>query len=183
MTKSEDRMTNQTTICLAGLAAMLAAAASGCGLFVKSPPPKPQLYAVEGRVIDAQTGNGMLNVRVMVRATIPAMANATGLPPMSGKAPALGGQILMTGYGMTGTEGRYRVELSEGFEIARLATQIRVEVSAPGYLAEGADMPIPKADQAAYKAPDILLSRAYRLPPAPLPGPTPTAPEKAIPWK
>ena len=156
---------------------------AGCGLFVKSPPPKPQLYTVEGRILDAQTGKPMANARVMVRATIPAQVNTTGLPPISGHMPSLGGQMLMTGYGITGPDGTYQVELSEGFQIARLASEIRVEASAPGYLAAGTDMPIPKTDEPAYKAPDILLIRASRLMPTPLPGITPTAPEKAIPWK
>jgi|WetSurMetagenome_2_1015567.scaffolds.fasta_scaffold669919_1 hypothetical protein len=152
-------MSRRLTLRLAALAAALAVATAGCGLFGLSAPRKPSLYTVEGRVFDAATHKPIQSARIMVRATIPAVTNATGMPPLSGKAASLGGQMIMSGYGLTDTDGRYSVELSEGYQIARTATQIRIEASAPGYLAGSTQLSAPTSAEPSYDAPDIILTR------------------------
>jgi hypothetical protein len=132
---------------------------AGCGLFGKPAPRKPNLYTVEGTVLDAMTQKSIHSARVMVRATIPSVTNTTGLPPIRGKMPSLGGQMLMTGYGVTDTNGKYRIELSEGYQIVRTATRIRIEASAAGYTAGSTELPAPQTEKSSYEAPDIILVR------------------------
>ena len=132
-------------VCLALLAA------SGCSLFA---PRKPLLYRVEGRVVDAATRQPAANVRVRLAARIPTDF----------------GLRTLTAYGMTGHDGTYDIELSEGFTVLRSAQAIRLEASKGGYGAASTDLPIPAKRESVYKVPDLYL--------APV-GP----PEKPIPWK
>jgi hypothetical protein len=131
------------------LAAATLAAAGGCGV-PASPPRKPNLYEVRGRVVDADTGQGVADARVRVRATIPA---------------AVGDQILAA-YAMTRSDGTYRAELAEGFDVVRLASEVHVVATKNGYIPGGADLPPPEKDRPYYEAPDVVMTRGH-VPPAP----------------
>jgi len=177
----------------------LAHLAAGCGPLMHPAPEKPDLYRITGRVADAQTRQGLPNVRVLLRVTI-----LTDLGPRA-----------LISYGYTGANGSYRVEVSEGFAVVREAVQIRLEASGRGYKPAAIDLPPPAKPQKVYPVPDILLApgnlpRATTLPsgvtipgyttaPGATPPPGPPAgprilpprvggqpkkpPEPAIPWK
>jgi len=137
----------------------------GCGPLRWPAPRKPDLYRVAGRVVDAQTRQGLANVRVLLRATI-----LTDFGPRP-----------LASYGYTGANGSYSVEVSEGFAVVHHAVQIRLEASGRGYKPAAVDLPPPARPQKVYPAPDILLvpgdlPRATTLPPGvTIPG-YPTAP-------
>jgi hypothetical protein len=142
-------------VCLALLAA------SGCSLFA---PRKPLLYRVQGRVVDADTRQPAANVRVRLAARIP-----TDFGPRT-----------LTAYGMTGHDGTYDIELSEGFAVLRSAQAIRIEVSKGGFGATAIDLPIPAKRESVYKAPDLYLAPVVRGDTA---VPRTRSPEKPIPWQ
>lgn len=119
------------------IAALLAA--SGCSLFA---PRKPLLYRVQGRVVDAATRQPAANVRVRLAASIP-----TDFGPRT-----------LTAYGMTGHNGTYDIELSEGFAVLRSARAIRLEASKSGYGATSTDLPVPGKKEDVYKVPDLYLA-------------------------
>jgi len=174
---NEARMTNDETVCARALQPFniyhltfiisVLLGMAGCGRVV---PRKPLLYCVQGRVIDAETKQGLPRARVLVRAAIPT---------------AMGLRIL-SAYGLADAGGRYEVELSEGVEVLREATYIRVDASADGYLASWAEVPVPMEEQAAYRAADIVL-RKGEPPPAPQPpvpyGSAEPPRTRPIPWK
>ncbi|MBM4017358.1 MAG: hypothetical protein FJ288_03375 [Planctomycetes bacterium] len=112
-------------------------------------PPKPDLYRVTGRVIDAPTKQGLGGVRLLLRAAIP-----TDLGPRT-----------LAAHGYTSATGTYSVELSEGFDVLRTAMGIRLEASKRGYLPVMVDLPPPAPGQKAYPVPDIVLAPGD-LPPA-----------------
>ena len=141
------------------IAALLAA--SGCSLFA---PRKPLLYRVQGRVVDAATRQPAANVRVRLAASIP-----TDFGPRT-----------LTAYGMTGHNGTYDIELSEGFAVLRSARAIRLEASKSGYGATSTDLPVPDKKEDVYKVPDLYLTPVVRGAPA---VPRIHSPEKPIPWK
>jgi len=170
MTNSEARMTNQTTmpngetgrsaagysswplrhsfvirITIFVMAALLAA--SGCSLFA---PRKPLLYHIQGRVVDAATRQPATNVRIRLAALIP-----TNLGPRT-----------LTAYGITGHDGTYDIELSEGFAVLRTAQAIRLEASKSGYGTTSTDLPIPGKKEDIYKVPDLYLAPVVRGAPA-----------------
>jgi hypothetical protein len=169
------------------LMAAAAGLAAGCGTLWVPVPDKPQLYRIEGRVLDATNQTPVANARVMLRAAIPQQLITQGLPVIDNVKPGGGGAIQMTGYGFTRSDGTYDVELSEGFEIVKTAKIIRVEVSAAGYLSGSVDIPPPTQPAKVYKVPNVFLPAAPRsatgrpLPLGTRPSPTPT--EKAIPWQ
>jgi hypothetical protein len=142
----------------------------GCGPLIRPAPEKPDLYRVTGRVVDAQTRQGLANVRVLLRVTI-----LTDLGPRA-----------LASYGYTGANGSYSMEVSEGFEVVRHAVQIRLEASGRGYKPAAVDLPPPAKPEKVYPAPDILLApgdlpRATTLPPGvTIPGYT-TAPGATTP--
>jgi len=148
----------------------LAHLAAGCGPLMHPAPEKPDLYRITGRVADAQTRQGLPNVRVLLRVTI-----LTDLGPRA-----------LISYGYTGANGSYRVEVSEGFAVVREAVQIRLEASGRGYKPAAIDLPPPAKPEKVYPAPDILLApgdlpRATTLPPGvTIPGYT-TAPGATTP--
>jgi hypothetical protein len=141
---------------------------AGCGPLIRPAPEKPDLYRITGRVADAQTRQGLPNVRVLLRVTM-----LTDLGPRA-----------LVSYGYTGANGSYSVEVSEGFEVVRQAVQIRLEASGRGYKPAAVDLPPPANPEKVYPAPDILLApgdlpRATTLPPGvTIPG-YPTAPGPA----
>jgi len=152
-----------------GLVLGLLALASGCGTPTSR---KPNLYEVRGRVLDATTGQGIINARVRLRAAIP-----TG-----------GFGQTLVGYAVSGVDGTYAVELSAKFDVMRYARAIEVYVSKSGYVPAGADLPPPAKKQPHYKAPDIALApgRAPQPPPDPSRLGVPvTEPRRAnpLPWK
>ena len=135
----------------------------GCGPVHRSPPPKPVLYRIQGQVIDARTGHAVAGARILLRAAIPV---ETGTQTISS---------VLTSYGITGADGRYDVELSEGFDVVRAATRIRLEAQAEGYLAETRDLPVPAVKEKVYRVTDLSLIPG-RPPPAKnprIPGVTP----------
>jgi len=153
------------------LGALAIALVAGCRL----PPPqprKPKLYEVRGRVIDADTQQGVPGVRVRVRATIPVGAGAQYL----------------TSYAVSSVDGTYRAELSEGFDIVRYAVEIRVDASKEGYIAGGADLPPPAKKRDYYPVPDIVIKRGRIARPPPdlkglgIPLIEPPPPD-TLPWK
>ena len=150
------------------LASLLVA---GCH-FPPPQPRKPNFYEVRGRVIDADTGQGVSGARVRLRATLAGPAGAQHL----------------TSYAVTQSDGAYRAELSATFDLVQHAAEIRLDASKQGYIPGGADLPPPEKKRDYYRAPDIVVQagRAPR-PPADLDGlgvpilePPPPDP---LPWK
>jgi hypothetical protein len=141
----------------------------GCGLNLKPPPPKPQLYRVQGRVLDATTRQGLASARVLLRAAIPTELDTRALAAVAGPAPQGRGAVQLTAYAYTSASGEYRVELSEGFEILRSAARIRIEVSKGGYLVAGMDLPPPGRPEKVYGVPDILMAPGDPAPASSLP--------------
>jgi len=141
---------------------------AGCGpLFQR----KPLLYRVQGRVFDAKTKQGLANARVLLRAAMPGPA----------------GTQFLSAYGIAGPTGAYDVELSEGFEVLRQATHIRIEASLRGYLAAGYDLPPPAKKEDVCRVPDIFLAPGSPYPsgiPRELNVPTrPSRQKSPLPWK
>jgi hypothetical protein len=181
-------------------ATLLAAQAAGCGNLFHTTPSKPQLYRVEGRVLDSVTRQGLARARVLLRATVPTQMNSQALTAAGSPDARGGGVVQLSNYGMTDANGAYAVELSEGFGIVQHASRIRVEASLAGYVAGGIDLPIPIRDQPLYKAPDLFMAEGWLSPPSTLPrgvfvpglpsapgtgapgGPRPKRPNP-IPWK
>ena len=147
--------------------------AGGC---LRPPPSKPQTYFVKGRVVDAATGQGLPYARVLLRAAIPTDR----------------GPQILSSYSFTGAQGAYEAELSEGFDVVRAATHIRVDAARDGYSPGGVDLPAPTQKESVYMAPDIVLAPRgdAALPPAAtpqVPG-VPTFPQgparpNPLPWK
>ena len=113
--------------------------------------PRPDLYRLRGRVLDAETGRGLGDARLRLRATI-----ATDLGPK-----------VFSAYGMTGPDGAYEMELGAGYDALRLAGRIRLDVGKSGYATGGAEIPPPARKQKVYAAPDVVLQRAESKPFAP----------------
>jgi len=130
--------------------AALALLAPGCH-WPRPRPRKPNLYEVRGRVVDADTGQGVADVRVRLRATIAGPAGAQHL----------------TSYAVTQSDGTYRAELSAGFDLVRRATEIRLDASKQGYIAGGADLAPPAKERDYYKAPAIVVQPGRSPPPPP----------------
>ncbi len=131
---------------LAWVALWLAAGAGlawpGCRA-LRPPPRKPNLFEVRGRVVDAETGQGLAGVRVRVRATL---------------AGPAGDQIL-SAYAVTRADGTYAAELSATFEVVRHAREIRIDASKDGYVPGGTDLPPPTKPRDWFKVPDVALRR------------------------
>ena len=144
------------------------AVAAGCGTPASR---KPALYQVRGRVVDAETKQGVSGARVLLRATL-----HTGI-----------GTQILSSYGVAGTDGKYSVELSEPFETVRHAAKIRIDVSKRGYAPGWAELPPPARKERFLQVPDIVLGRAGGpAPPTPPPaGVLRKAPPKRnpLPWK
>jgi hypothetical protein len=119
----------------------------GCG------PSKPQLYSVRGRVVDAATRQGVVQAKLLLRALL-VEANKEGLAASA----------TLMAYGFTEADGTYSVELSQGFDVLRRASAIRLEASAPGYGTATMDVPAPTKKEEFYKLPDILMVRAVASP-------------------
>jgi hypothetical protein len=115
-------------------------------------------------VIDARTGQPVAGARLLLRAAIPI---ETG---------AMTTSSVLTSYGTSGADGRYDVELSEGFGVVRVATRIRLEAQAEGYLAEARDLPVPAVKEKVYRVPDLSL-----IPGVPPPAKNPRIPGVRIP--
>ena len=150
--------------------------------------------------MDGLTRQGLAKVRVLLKATVPTQFNAQALSA-AGSTDARGaGKVQLSSYAVAEEDGSYTVSLSEGFEIVRNATQIRLEASLPGYAAAAIDMPLATKDEPFYKAPDIFMAEGWLSPPSTLPrgvfvpglpsapgtgapgGPRPKRPNP-IPWK
>lgn len=110
--------------------------------------PRPDFYVLRGRVLDAETGRGLGDARLRLRAAV-----ATGLGPR-----------VFSAYGVTAPDGTYELELAEGYEALRLAGRIRLDVGKSGYATGGAEIPPPARKQKRYAAPDVVLQRAESEP-------------------
>jgi hypothetical protein len=110
--------------------------------------PRPDFYVLRGRVLDAETGRGLGDARLRLRAAI-----ATDLGPK-----------VLSAYGMTGPDGAYEMELGAGYDALRLAGRIRLDAGKSGYATGGAEIPPPATKQKAYAAPDVVLKRAESKP-------------------
>lgn len=148
---------------------VLAFLSCGCGNLFHTTPAKPQLYRVQGRVVDGLTRQGLGKARVLLRATIPMQLNAQALAAAGSPDAQGGGAVQLSNYGVTDEDGSYTVELSEGFGVVRNASRIRLEASLPGYAAAGIDMPVPTKDDPVHKAPDLFLARGSLAPASTLP--------------
>jgi len=113
--------------------------------------PRPDFYRLRGRVLDAETGRGLGDARLRLRAAI-----ATGLGPR-----------VFSAYGITAPDGSYELELGAGYDALRLAGRIRLDAGKAGYTTGGAEIPPPAAKQKVYTAPDIVLQRTELKPFAP----------------
>ena len=103
--------------------------------------PRPDFYRLRGRILDAETGRGLGDARLRLRAAI-----ATGLGPR-----------VFSAYGITAPDGTYELELGEGYDALRLAGRIRLDVGKTGYATGGAEIPPPARKQKAYAAPNVVL--------------------------
>ncbi len=155
---------------LAGAGVLLGLVAlAGCGMPASR---KPALYQVRGRVVDAETKEGVSGARVLLRAAL---------------RTNLGMQVLSS-YGVADADGKYSVELSEPFETVRHASQVRIDASKQGYVTHGTELPPPARKQPFHPAPDILLRRTSGPGPPSVPPPAGIlrkAPPKTspLPWK
>ncbi len=146
------------------------AVAAGCGMPASR---KPALYQVRGRVVDAETKQGVSGARVLLRAAL-----RTGI-----------GTQILSSYGVADADGNYSVELSEPFETIRHAAQIRIDVSKRGYAPGGTELPPPAAKERFLQVPDIVLGRAGGPAPPSVPLPAgilpraPTRRKSPLPWK
>ena len=128
---------------ISGFAILLAAlACTGCF------SPRPDFYILRGRVLDAETGHGLAQARLRLRAAI-----ATGLGPK-----------VFSAYGITAPDGSYELELGAGYDALRLAGRIRLDAGKAGYATGGAEIPPPAKKQKVYAAPDVVLQRAELKP-------------------
>jgi len=112
-------------------------ASVGCG------PKKPELFRVRGRIVDAETKQGLSGVKVLLRAGIPTGVGATTLKS----------------FGLTGADGRYDVELSEGFGVLRTAAEIRLDAAKQGYGPVSVGVPVPLRPAPFIPLGDIVLTR------------------------
>jgi len=113
--------------------------------------PRPDFYRLRGRVLDADTGQGIAQARLRLRAAV-----ATNLGPR-----------VFSAYGITAPDGTYELELGTGYDALRLAGRIRLDVGKSGYATGGAEIPPPAGKQKAYAAPDVVLQRTELKPFAP----------------
>jgi len=113
---------------------------------------RSDVYRLRGRVLDAETGQGMDRVHLRLRALVP-----TSLGPK-----------MLSAYGLTGPNGTYELELGAGPDVIGEALRIRLDAGKPGYETGGADIPVPAGRQGAHTAPDIALRPE---PPTPFPPP------------
>ena len=113
--------------------------------------PRPDFYRLRGRVLDPDTGRGLGDARLRLRAAV-----ATNLGPK-----------VFSAYGITAPDGSYELELGAGYDALRLAGRIFLEAGKPGYAPGGAEIPPPAAKQKAYAAPDVVLQKAELKPFAP----------------
>jgi len=127
------------------MAVCLIALAAGCQ---PQAGRKPQLYCLRGRVLDAETGEGLPRARLWLRAGI-----STAFGPRS-----------LAAAGITKTDGTYELELGEGFDVVQLAHAIHASAGKPGYAPKTADLPTPTKARRFYVAPDIILSKAKAKP-------------------
>jgi hypothetical protein len=178
-------------------------ATTGCGSMFQD-KSKPTLYRVTGRVLDPFSKKPLVNVRLQLRAAIPIATDIGRLPARGGVQPRDPNQdylswvikrqpvdrvqprdsskTYLVANGFTRANGTYDLELSEGFEVLRSATDIRIEAFLGGYEIGTMDMPVPNKPQKSYAAPDLYLSpRLPAAPPTNIPRSNP--PEKPIPWK
>ena len=166
---------------------LVAVALSGCGNLFHTTPSKPQLYRVEGRVLDGLTRQGLGKVRILLKATIPTQLNTQALAAAGSPDAQGSGAVQLANYAMTAEDGSYTVELSEGFQVVRSAARIRVEASLPGYSPGAIDLPVPSRDEPVHEAPDLLLMEGAPAPPSTLPRGVflPGIPSQPgpIPWK
>jgi len=134
---------------------------------------KPALYQVRGRVVDAETKQGVAGARVLLRAAL-----RTGI-----------GTQILSSYGVADADGKYSVELSEPFETVRHAAQIRIDVSKRGYAPGWAELPPPARKERFLQVPDIVLGRAGGPAPPSVPLPAgilrkaPPKRKSPLPWK
>jgi hypothetical protein len=155
-------------------------AAAGCGM-PRQTEPKPDLYRVAGRVLDAHTKEPLTNVRIRLRAVLPVNFDASRLPVYGDKKPTGSGTIPLTSYGYTKADGKYEVELPEKPEVIQRAIEIQVDASIGGYELGTCDVPPPLKPQPVYTVQDI-----YLVPRSPTGQPAGTRPNpvtKPIPWK
>jgi hypothetical protein len=124
------------------------AMATGCG------PSKPALYSLRGSVVDAGTKQGVSQVNLVLRALV----------VREGGAVATRATTTLVAYGMTDTDGKYEIELAEGFDVLRQARQIRLEASKNGYSLAAMDIPPPNRKEDFYKLPDVLMVRNNAVP-------------------
>ena len=149
--------------------AALAVVSAGCG---PGADRKPQLYRLTGRIIDGETRQGVPSVRLLLRAVIP-----TSL-----------GKRTLAAYGVTDADGKYDVELSEGFAVLHYADSILLEAAKPGYLPSRIDVPPPGDPKSAHTLPDLTLERGQLPSPAnpAVPGltrpPAPMPRRNPLPW-
>jgi len=127
---------------ISGFVILLALLAAGCF------SPRPDFYVLRGRVLDAETGRGLGDARLRLRAAV-----ATGLGPK-----------VLSAYGMTGPDGAYEMELGAGYDALRLAGRIRLDAGKAGYATSGAEIPPPARKQKVYAAPDVVLQRTESKP-------------------
>ncbi|HUS44448.1 MAG TPA: hypothetical protein VM219_00220 [Phycisphaerae bacterium] len=127
------------------MAVCLIALAAGCQPQAER---KPQLYCLRGRVLDAETGEGLPRAHLWLRAGI---------------STAFGSRSLATA-GITKTDGTYELELGEGFDVVQLAHAIHASAGKPGYAPKTTNLPTPTKAQPFYVAPDIILSREKAKP-------------------
>jgi hypothetical protein len=116
-------------------------AAGGCG---RGRQAKPELFRLRGRIVDAETKQGMAQVRLVLSAVIPTAA----------------GKTTLKNYGITAADGFYDIELSEGFETLRYASQIRLEAAKHGYAAVSVEVPAPMKGAPFFRLGDIVMARS-----------------------
>jgi len=148
----------------------------GC---VKPATPRPELYAVRGRVIDAATMRGLGQARLVLRASLIVQAG-----PQRQRA-------VLTAFGITEADGTYVVELSAGYRVVSEADRIRLDVSKSGYSPVSLDIPPPTRQEKLQKMPDVMMARVPAVPwgtptsseplPPPAPGVRPGG--NPLPWK
>jgi hypothetical protein len=127
---------------ISGFVILLALLAAGCF------SPRPDFYILRGRILDAETGRGLGETRLRLRASI-----ATDLGPK-----------VLSAYGVTAPDGTYELELAEDYDALRLAGRIRLDVGKPGYATAAVDIPAPTQKQKFYAASDVILRRAESHP-------------------
>ena len=124
------------------------ALAAGCG---PAKPAKPILFRVCGRVLDADTKQGLAQARLLLQASIPIASGTT----------------MLKVFGATAADGKYDMELSEGFQVVQYASRIRLDVAKKGYGGVSVEVPVPVKEAPFYKMGDIVLTRTSQAPPAP----------------